>query len=472
VAPVPASKKFWIFNGSVEQYPSVLTADQVHSGNDCTDCHGGDISANSSPSAHDASFVATVTAEACVQCHKPIVDNSAGGLHTTLGGYNTILMQRGFNMSDPTSDAAVRFEEQCTKCHTATDLSAATACGQCHISVPATAGGGLISGHGFNRTPSMDNNCTACHGSRVKDEYYGQNIALLARNKAAFDADSPWKGADFELAPDVHKTAGFTCMNCHRDADPALIGAGDEMHGIGHQAPDAGDRYDVTSVPQCSDCHDDGDAGFAAVSLHTDYPAHLENMDCQVCHALPYKNCFSCHTDVSAAGTAFFKINGEDPTWADRTADAVAVDPDAKVAPDALITFRAGNNPRFGELGMKKYSVLRHVPVDKDVFQYPTFNEVNGIIPATDGDVATKDMGSLSTWKYATPHTIARNTAITTPPAGTATACANCHGDDYIKFWLTDAVGAAQGWVPEGSDYLPGEEDANAGNLLTDPMPQ
>ncbi len=454
MTPVPASKKFWIFNGSVEQYPSVLASGKLHF-NDCTGCHGGDNSANSRSLAHSSglSFVATVTSEKCAACHTAIVASSADGLHTTLGGYNTILMARGFDMTNPASAAA--FEQQCTKCHTAQGYgaSASTACGQCHISVPATAGGGLISGHGFNKTPSMDNNCTACHGSRVKDEYYGQNNALLARNKAAFEAGSPW-GGDFQLAPDVHKTAGLTCMNCHSDTDQS----GDEMHGVGHPAFDAGDRYDVdvTSAPQCSDCHGAGDAGFSGIGLHT--TPHLANMDCQVCHALPYKNCFSCHTDATAEGTAFFRINGEDPTLAARRAVS------ATVAPDALISFRAGNNPRFGEDGMKKYSVLRHVPVDEDVFQYAA----EGIIPPTDA-TTTPNMGSLPTWKYATPHTIARKTAITA-------SCGNCHGADYSKFWLTDAVDAAQGWVPDASSpspspYLQGEMDANAGNLLIAPIP-
>jgi thiosulfate/3-mercaptopyruvate sulfurtransferase len=447
VAPVPASKKFWIFNGSVEQYPSILTNNSVHYG-DCTSCHGGEVSANSRAAAHATGFVATATAETCSTCHPTIVASSAAGLHTNLGGYNTILMQRGFDMSDPTS--AARFEQQCTKCHTAvgTGASAATACGQCHISVPATAGGGLISGHGFNKTPSMDNNCTACHGSRVKDEYYGLNNALLARNKVVFAADSPW-GGTFQLVPDVHKTAGLTCMNCHSDVSQS----GDEMHGVGHPLLDQGDRFDVTSAPQCIDCH--GGATFDGISLHT--TAHLGSMDCQVCHALPYKNCFSCHTDVTTEGLGFYRINGEDPTLAARQ----VLDPAA--APDGLITFRVGNNPRFGEPGRKQYSVLRHVPVDKDVFQYSGVNVVDGIIPPTDSDPATVDMGSLSTWKYATPHTIARSTPI-------AAACDNCHGADYSKYWLTDPQVDSQGWVPADSPYLQGEVDSNADVTVDAPI--
>ncbi|MDO9081251.1 MAG: hypothetical protein Q7U44_10665, partial [Desulfuromonadales bacterium] len=65
MAPVPASKKFWIFNGSVEQYPSILTNNSVHAGRDCTSCHGGVVSANSRAAAHATGFVATATAETC-----------------------------------------------------------------------------------------------------------------------------------------------------------------------------------------------------------------------------------------------------------------------------------------------------------------------------------------------------------------------------------------------------------------------
>ena len=74
----------------------------------------------------------------------------------------------------------------------------------------------------------MDNNCIACNGSRVKDEYYGQNNCLLAENKAVFAANSPWCG-DFKLVHDVRKLAGLTCMNCHSDSQKS----GDEMHGAG-----------------------------------------------------------------------------------------------------------------------------------------------------------------------------------------------------------------------------------------------
>jgi hypothetical protein len=289
----------------------------------------------------------------------------------------------------------------------------------------------------------MDNNCTACHGSRVKDEYYGSNNALLGRDKAAFAPDSPWKAEAFTLQPDVHKSKGMNCTACH---------SGDEMHGTGALAAD--DRYAVTTAPACTDCHGAGKtdaAAFAAVTLHT--TAHLKDVDCYVCHSQPYKNCFDCHTDVTAAGVAFFKNNIGDPTLAARKAASATPD---TVTPDSLMTFRVGLNPKWtGEIDVvhKKYVVLRHAPVDADTLTYTGVNALPGLIP---------NMTALPTWKAATPHTIVRSTEITK-------ACSNCHGVDYTKFWLTDPVLNAEGWIP--NDYTVTETAANAAIKVTAPIP-
>jgi 3-mercaptopyruvate sulfurtransferase SseA len=451
VAPVPASKKFWIFDGSVAQYPSVLNKmNSVHWG-ECTYCHGGTDSGTDRATAHSAGFDPFAASSACELCHASVVTEAGAGLHTTLGGYDYILAQRGFGDVDP-AEAQARFEKQCTKCHTADPAAAdpmgQTNCGQCHVSVPATAGGGLLAGHAFQMTPSMDNNCTACHGSRVKDEYYGQNNDLLGRNKTAFGTGSPWKDASFTLAPDVHKQAGYDCVFCHEEA---------EMHGSGHPVAGTGDRYDVTTAPACETCHD---ALVGGNDFHS--AIHFANLDCQVCHTQPYKNCFNCHTDVTSDGVAFYKINQGDPTLAARKAASSAPD---SVAPDALMTFRAGNNPRFGEAGQKRYAVLRHVPVDRDVFAYTGDNALAGLIP--EAGTGAPDMGSSPTWKRATPHSIARQTAITS-------SCYNCHSTvDFSfqkdpRFWLTDPVADAEGWVP--SQYEADERAANAGLVLDSPM--
>jgi thiosulfate/3-mercaptopyruvate sulfurtransferase len=177
--------------------------------------------------------------------------------------------------------------------------------------------------------------------------------------------------------------------------------------------------------------------------------SHLQQMDCQVCHAQPYKNCFGCHTDVTAQSVAYFKINEGDPTLAARKA---ASSNPATVFPDALMTLRVGKNPRWGEPGQRKYALLRHVPIDADTFSYSGANEVGGLVPG---------MTALPTWKRATPHNIVRSAPI-------ASSCANCHFGEYARFWLTDALGDADGWVPGA--YAADEAAANAPVLQGAPV--
>jgi thiosulfate/3-mercaptopyruvate sulfurtransferase len=422
VEPVPAPKKVWIQDGHITRYPSVFADGSVHEGRICTDCHAGTDSVNTRATAHVSGFTGIPVDTACAGCHNSIIGSASVGLHTTLAGYPAILATRGYTATNAT--ALARFEQQCTSCHAAVGTaSPATACGQCHVSVPKSAGGGLVNAHAFQRTPSMEKNCTACHGSRVKDEFYGLNNALLTTNKAFLAADSPWKDAAFTLTADVHKTAGMECTDCH---------SGNEMHGQG--APTNDDRYAVTSSPSCDAvaCHGDVTS---SNSMHTS--GHIAAMDCYVCHAQPYKNCFECHTDVTAENVAFFSISDNEPG----------------AAHNHLMTFRAGKNPKYTVSGPhKQYSVLRHVPVDGDVFAYTGANAVTGLLP-------TPHAGP--TWKYATPHNIVKNTKITE-------VCTNCHGSNYTKFWLTNAVTNAEGWV--GSANQAGETTANSSLLISAPF--
>lgn len=417
---VPTPKKFWVQDGRIAQYPTALdSGGRVHGGQGCTICHGG-VDGTADKAAAHAGMVGIPGGDTCSACHPATVTLAASSLHTTLGGFPTVLGAR-VDFSNATTQA--RFDKQCTKCHVA-NADAKAACGHCHVSVPGTAGGGLIAGHKFQRTPSTDSNCTACHGSRVKDEYYGLNGALLTRNRAALPAGSPLLTGT--LAPDVHKAAGKDCAFCH---------AGAEMHGSGAVA--GIDRYGLTGTPECTTCHT---PTVQTAGLHTD--VHLAAMDCQVCHAQPYKSCFGCHTDVDASGVAFYRINEADPTRAARQGTATTLP-----AGDALMEFRVGKNPRFGEAGQKKYSLLRHAPVDADVFRYSGANEVTGLFP---------NLTAKPTWKHATPHSIARVTAI-------QSACGNCHGADHGKYWLTDPVTDAHGWVGADAAAQQAEQAANAG---------
>jgi len=462
---VQAQKKNWFFRDGIAN--SKFSYDHLHGNLACTDCHGGVDGTPDRTAAH-AGMTAIPGASTCAGCHAGTAAMTDSSLHTTVAGYEKILAARGVDLTAG-SPARLRYDKQCIRCHAAigAGATAEAACGQCHISVPDSAGGGLIAGHRVQRSPDMVNNCTACHGSRVKDEYLGSNAALYARNRAnsaTVVAGDGFAGA--AIKPDAHYSKGMTCNACH----PA-----GEMHGQGVVANI--DRYGITGRMGCTTCHA---ALTGSNSFHS--AGHLDKMACQLCHSQPYKNCFSCHTqEAQPSGAAYFTSNGTDPTRLARRVPAtwsatvtyaanayvtyntveyrslLATNlnhlPDAAAstwwvaaaapipAGDALIAFKAGVNPQFGVApGAKKYAVLRHVPVDADVFTYDEEGtSLPGLIPNLTG---------LPTWKFATPHNIQRLTAITADPdgAGPQTACGNCHSTRYARFWLTDGQLDAYGW--------------------------
>lgn len=481
-----AQKQTWYYRNGIGN--AKYAPDAMHSAA-CTTCHGG-VDGTSDKAAAHAGMTAVPGSSACQGCHDDKILLANASMHTTLEGYQTILAARGFDFT-PGTESRARYDAQCTRCHAAVS-SSESACGQCHVAVPAvasTGAGQLIAGHRMNRTPDTANNCCACHGSRVRNEYFGENQALRTRNvtyQPQLATTEGFAAAGAALQPDVHFSAGLGCSACHPSS---------EMHGSGI-AP-AIDRYGIAGRVQCETCHA---SLVGSNAFHT--AGHLEAVACQLCHAQPYKNCFGCHTQLSPTTGAYFTSNGTDPTWTARltayangapawsstttyAASAVVTyaavqykslqasnlnhPPDTSPTwwqlvpapgPDALMTFRAGFNPKYGvDPGAKRYAVLRHPPVDADVFTYTEEGgQMPGLIP---------NLTALPTWKYASPHTILRNTAVTTDPdgAGPQTACGNCHSSRYSLFWLTDAQLDAQGWT-SGAAF---ETDANAGVVVPAP---
>ncbi len=170
-------------------------------------------------------------------------------MHSTFNGYVSLFESRaGFDMeSHP--ELEEEFMNECGKCH--------TTCGQCHVSRPNAVKGGLVKNHRFMSRPSQTDNCMACHGSRVGEEYTG--------SRDGYGADVHY----FQNSMD--------CVACH---------SGDEMHGDGTLHAN---RYDVPEMPRCEDCHT---AVAEANAYHTE---HWGDLSCQICHSQDYKNCNSCH---------------------------------------------------------------------------------------------------------------------------------------------------------------------------------
>lgn len=301
----------------MEAWEKVLISEEavttgVHAFISCTDCHGGN-DVEDMEEAHvgliaDPSDAPT---SVCGDCHTDVQAAHNGSLHQTLAGFDTALHQRSIPENHPVLDEMQA--NNCSSCH--------TSCGDCHISQPTIAGGGLLAGHQFVQEPPMTQTCTACHGSRVGNEYTGGNEGIPA---------------------DVHFTQGeMTCVACHN---------GNEMHGQGLAVSH---RFQGPRTPRCESCHEAALTVAAGIEEHT---IHGQDVACQVCHSVEYTNCSSCHVQQTEDGVPYYEM---DPPWMD---------------------FRIGLNTNRTPERPWQYILVRHVPIAPDSFDFygenllPNFN--------------------------------------------------------------------------------------------------
>ena len=241
--------------------------------------------------------------QTCAQCHPAITEASMNSLHMTLTSYDELLYERTLPEDHPVIEEAQTYH--CNSCH--------ASCGDCHVSQPSSNGGGLLEGHVFVEEPSMSRNCTACHGSRVKDEYYGAHEGI---------------------ASDVHFRARMSCADCH---------TADEMHGIGKEG--ATHRYDGEPDPSCESCHEDQIGVGSGILQHEVHGTEI--MSCQTCHSTTYTNCTNCHLERS--------VDGDIPYYTVESHDL-----DFAIGYNAI---RSNDRPYM-------YNPVRHVPVDIESFSF------------------------------------------------------------------------------------------------------
>jgi len=277
-------------------------AEDIHSYINCTECHLGQA-VDDMALAHEG-MVESPTDDAqrtCGSCHETITTAAADSLHNTLAGYDTVLYERSLPEDHPQIEEAEA--NHCNSCH--------ASCGDCHVSQPSNVGGGLLEGHQFVEEPSMSRNCTACHGSRVKDEYYGAHEGLTS---------------------DVHFRARMACNDCH---------TADEMHGVGM---DAAHRYDGAPQPACESCHEEQVGVGSGIYQHEVHGT--ETMSCQTCHSVSYTNCTNCHVEQTADNVPFYSVESHD------------------------LMFVIGRNELRSNERPYDWVPVRHVPVDIESFSY------------------------------------------------------------------------------------------------------
>lgn len=343
----------------------------IHGMIPCTDCHLGMQDANKEiahtglvahPSETDSDGV-------CGDCHPSMTSTFQDSLHVNQTGYWTTFEERGVMENHPAIDEM--FGNHCQSCH--------TSCGDCHVSQPRSVGGGFISGHTYEKTPSMTRNCTACHGSRVGNEYLGKNE---------------------DVKSDIHfRQERMTCTACH---------SGHEMHGqttdcetchtemSATDTPPPDHRYDADDLQiTCESCHPEATQGFDGIAMHAQ---HGSKLSCQVCHSVSYTSCDGCHVQISEeTGNPFFATDAH------------------------YMTFVIGRNPIQSETRPYDFVTLRHIPVTEDSYAFY-------------GDNLLSNFDALPTWTYSTPHNIQRI-------APQAESCNACHGNEAIFLTADKVVG-------------------------------
>jgi len=236
-------------------------------------------------------------------CHEQLANDFKSSMHQQLWGEKKWIALRSGkeNFSSCPAEVQDSFDGDCRSCH--------ATCGDCHVSIPNSAGRGLNRNHAFGK-PKTEDNCMACHGSRISEDMKKEGIH---------------KG-------DIHFVELLmNCSDCHST---------EEMHSA--VTEENTDRYHYDKLPGCEQgCHR-AEAVDSLNVINLYHTMHYEKLSCFVCHSQNYNNCTGCH------------VNG---TW--KTDDVYQ-------NRNPMRDFKIGLNP-LPEKG-PKFSLLRHVPVSRDSY--------------------------------------------------------------------------------------------------------
>jgi hypothetical protein len=208
---------------------------------------------------------------------------------------------------------------------------------------------------------------------------------------------------------DVVVETGSACSECHVNGtgEPAVFSAAVINHAHHTDISDAA----------CTDCHHTG-AGVPG--------PQPPNMQCQVCHSQPYKNCTNCHNMVPG--------------------------PEGYDIEPSVLQLKIAQNP--SEYRQEyDYSIVRHIPIDPGTF--------------ANWGLDLPEYTSKPTWMYSSPHNVIASTAQTQVPEG-ASCAASCHGtaEAPSAFLLRESDLYEEDGVTRLVDY-----DANIGIVIPAEFP-
>jgi thiosulfate/3-mercaptopyruvate sulfurtransferase len=314
---------------------------------------------------------------------------------------------------DPVEDS----EQVCGVCHAEATQLAATSLHRnlTGYRTALTARGADLSDPHMEE--AFDNHCSTCHttcgqchvsrpnftfGGLISSHKHKKIASIKDTCMACHGArvSNEYQGKNEGVEGSVHwLEEGMPCFECHNVS---------QYHGDGTEYAH---RYEGPPGVDCLECHPEAAPDQSELEEHK---IHADKVACEVCHVSgPYKSCYNCHVAVDEQGLPYYETD------------------------DSQMTFKIGRNPLKSDDRPWDYVLVRHVPVVPDTFAFY-------------GDNLLSSFDNVSTWKYATPHNIQRNTAQNE-------SCDSCHGN--ADLFLTAA------------DVAPEELEANAAVIVEEIPP-
>lgn len=279
----------------------------------CTECHQGSGSASEKNAAHAGLIVQPAAPEnmaaVCGKCHARQAENCAQSAHFTLKN-EVNLIRSHFGLAPlagltkiPDRNGPPQNKEElvddllrrrCLRCHvyTAGDnypyVRRGTGCAACHLIKTE----GKLDSHAF--ILPGERQCLSCHyGNRAGSDFAGMHEHDYGRDFRSPQATPrpflrPYGVEQHDLAQDIHRQRGLTCIDCHSGAE--LSGQQAAVKCVDCHAPKPGRTLPLKNL-RLEDgqliltARQDGKEHVVPTLRHPAHATYGGKVDCQVCHA-------------------------------------------------------------------------------------------------------------------------------------------------------------------------------------------
>ena len=230
----------------------------------------------------------------------------------------------------PSEDARLYQERLCDSCHISSSQrpEKERGCLSCHLEKDVGSGPDQKQHRIISRSPPTEN-CSTCHSGsgRIALTYSGRRESFVASMGSRGILESENRTTPME--PDVHFTAGLTCVDCHNSSEVMGDGSSPSHKGEGTLAscnnchrkksiltqdsqPDQGSPHKGLEGTEILS-RTDGKRLISPDYRETDHDSNHDTLSCDACHNQGTPFCVGCHIQKEYEGDTllFREYRGE-----------------------------------------------------------------------------------------------------------------------------------------------------------------